>query len=281
MNKIDEQLELFDRYFEQNDVWKANILIKNIFNKNTDNQSVFQNYFEFCMKIASWNIDIHTREMFLDQASSAIIFFSENTSLTPDLLDMIQICQQEIDEIRQQILEVEKIQFDKKLEATKKQQTEYLRQLTEYKYALEQSKDQSEFNEFLEKVKSVEEQINDSILDDSELQLYEDLTKDYPNVIAKKMTEFERLKVKSYNQKAVKDFHDVFEKFKQNEDQFKTNIYELKRLVGRKLFSYNASQLLNETLIYYNHVYSYIFSKLDNEGKYRLTELAIEMEKAN
>lgn len=47
------------------------------------------------------------------------------------------------------------------------------------------------------------------------------------------------------------------------------------------LFSYDASKLFNETLIYYNHVYSFIFNKLDDNGKFRLTQISIDSEKIN
>ena len=50
---------------------------------------------------------------------------------------------------------------------------------------------------------------------------------------------------------------------------------KLKSLLVECLFSYNQEKLLQETLIYYNYVYSYIFNKLDNEGKKLMTEWAI------
>lgn len=46
---------------------------------------------------------------------------------------------------------------------------------------------------------------------------------------------------------------------------------------GRK--SYDAGRLFNETLIFYNHVYSYIFNKLDDNGKLELTKYSIECER--
>jgi hypothetical protein len=46
-----------------------------------------------------------------------------------------------------------------------------------------------------------------------------------------------------------------------------------------ELFSYDASRLTNETLIYYNHVYNYILSKLNDEEKLTMTKLSIIAEK--
>lgn len=281
MMSIDEQLSLFQEFITKNDVWQANLLIKNIFNKNIENRDVFQTFYEFNIKIANWNLDIPTRKLFLEQASSSVIFFSENALLTSDVIEMVYACQNEVDNIRNEITRIEQIQIDRRVEDAKKEQSELILKLTEYKFALGKSRNQQEFNTLLEKIKVVEEQIDVSFLTEMDEKLYKELTMDYPNIINQKLNEFEKVKVKEYNKKAVSDFYQVFNEFKQNEDKYKTSMIELKRLVRTRLFSYDAGRLLNETIIYYNHVYSYIFGKLDEEGKYNLTELAIELEKAN
>lgn len=281
MMSIDEQLSLFQEFITKNDIWQANLLIKNIFNKNIENRDIFQTFYEFSIKIANWNLDIPTRKMFLEQASSAVIFFSENALLTSDVIEMVYACQNEVDNIRNEINRIEQIQIDRRVEDAKKEQSELILKLTEYKFALGKSSNQQEFNTLLEKIKVVEEQIDVSFLTEMDEKLYKELTMDYPNIINQKLNEFEKVKVKEYNKKAVSDFYQVFNEFKQNEDKYKTSMLELKRLVRTRLFSYDAGRLLNETIIYYNHVYSYIFGKIDEEGKYNLTELAIELEKAN
>ncbi|MEK5379353.1 hypothetical protein [Niallia sp. FSL W8-0635] len=281
MMSIDEQLSLFQEFLTKNDIWQANLLIKNIFNKNIENRDVFQTFYEFSIKIANWNLDIPTRKLFLEQAFSAVIFFSENALLTSDVIEMVYACQNEVDNIRNEITRIEQIQIDRRVEDAKKEQSELILKLTEYKFALGKSRNQQEFNTLLEKIKVVEEQIDVSFLTEMDEKLYKELTMDYPNIINQKLNEFEKVKVKEYNKKAVSDFYQVFNEFKQNEDKYKTSMLELKRLVRTRLFSYDAGRLLNETIIYYNHVYSYIFGKLDEEGKYNLTELAIELEKAN
>lgn len=54
---------------------------------------------------------------------------------------------------------------------------------------------------------------------------------------------------------------------------------QLLGLVSTTLFAYDAGRLFNETLIFYNHVYSYIFNKLDDNGKLELTKYSIECER--
>lgn len=37
-----DQLALFQEYFDKNDVWQTNLIIKNLFNKNISDRDVFQ-----------------------------------------------------------------------------------------------------------------------------------------------------------------------------------------------------------------------------------------------
>ena len=81
-----------------------------------------------------------------------------------------------------------------------------------------------------------------------------------------------------YNKKAVNAYNSAFTSFKNNESRYKDKS-QLFSLVSTTLFAYDAGRLFNETLIFYNHVYSYIFNKLDDNGKLELTKYSIECER--
>lgn len=82
----------------------------------------------------------------------------------------------------------------------------------------------------------------------------------------------------AYNKKAAEAYDKAFKLFKGNESNYK-NQTQLFNLVSSTLFAYDAAKLFNETLIYYNHVYSYVFGKLDDDGKFALTRFSIECER--
>ena len=98
------------------------------------------------------------------------------------------------------------------------------------------------------------------------------------DIISEKMRQMERNKNTDYNKKAVEAFSSAFERFRKDEGKYK-NQSQLFSLASTTLFAFDASRLFNETLIYYNHVYSYIFSKLDDAGKLALTRYSIECER--
>jgi hypothetical protein len=279
MTITESQNELLEELVNSNDIFSANILLKNIYGKNVSDPLIFNKFFEFCMKISRWNIDLPSRKMFLDQADSALVFFSENTDITKETIEFIRKCQDEITKVGIEISGVQYIQEDKKIDVLIEENKEHLLKLTEYKIKLQKSNNQKSFEELLKRIETTENQIQKDLLQGSQQELYEDLTRDYQQIISHKLNEFERVKVKAYNKKAVQDYFYVYQEFKRDEEKHKNSFVELKRLVGRRLFCYDANQLYSETMIYYNNVYSYIFSKLDDEGKYRLTELAIDTEK--
>ena len=42
-----------------------------------------------------------------------------------------------------------------------------------------------------------------------------------------------------------------------------------------KFFAFDSSKLFNESLVFYNHVYSIVFQESSDAMKYRLTEWAL------
>ena len=83
-----------------------------------------------------------------------------------------------------------------------------------------------------------------------------------------------------YNKKAIRSLDEVFKIFTNDE---KKKMYKsestLKNLMVSKFFVYDTSKLFNESLVFYNHVYSLVFQAVDNNLKYKLTEWAVNTSK--
>lgn len=107
---------------------------------------------------------------------------------------------------------------------------------------------------------------------------YDQLNKSCTDTISAKMRQLEYKDNIDYNKKAVNAYNSAFTSFKNNESRYKDKS-QLLGLVSTTLFAYDAGRLFNETLIFYNHVYSYIFNKLDDNGKLELTKYSIECER--
>lgn len=273
------QLELFDELVKANNVYEAHLVIKNMYNKNIENKEIFEKYFDFSCMVASWNVELETRKYFIQQAETALVFFSENAVLNQEQLFFIKNCREKIFKNLESISAVEQEMNVKYNNKVVEENNRVLKELVAIKGKLFSAKKQKEFDEFLLSVNEKENALNKERLTAEQKALYDSLTKEYSTIISNKLNEFNVHSNIEYNNTAVKDFKYVFDKFKENEDEFKKSHSQLFSLVSKRLFSYEPAKLFNETLIYYSHVYSFIFSKLDDDGKYKLTQIAIDTEK--
>lgn len=276
-----EQLNLFDKLVSENNTWDAHIVGKNLFNKNLGNKEVFEKYFNFVVSVGSYPIEIDMRKYFITEGETALIFFCENADLDAEQLSFIKICREHLMKITNEIKELEVKVISEQKEKISMENNKYISELVILKGKLFAADNQDEFDKLLLDVNINENALNKDLLTVDQKSLYDSLTKEYSAIISTKMTALNHKECTEYNKIAIKDFKHVFIEFKANEAKYKDSQSQLFALVSKRLFSYDASKLFNETLIYYNHVYSFIFGKLDDEGKFRLTQISIDTERIN
>jgi len=270
---------MFDKLDKENRIWDAHIVAKNAYNRDLANQEAFGNYIDFCLKVSHYPIELNNRKFFLSEAETALTFFSENAEMNEVILDLILSYRGKIFETVEEIRGVESKQEADRYNDIEKSNSDILAELSKLKGDVFSAKNQEEFNRYLIEIEQKERDLDKGALNDEQNRLYNTLTKDFSEQISSKMQQFARQENVAYNKKAVEDFKQAFEKFMENENKYIGSDTNLFALVNKRLFAYDASRLFNETLIYYNHVYSYLFSKLDDNGKYRLTQYSIEAEK--
>ena len=156
--------------------------------------------------------------------------------------------------------------------------TTQIKKLYTIKQKLENAKTHAEFDKLLQEISAVDAEIDHDNLTSEQKTHYDQLNKSCTDTISAKMRQLEYKDNIDYNKKAVNAYNSAFTSFKNNESRYKDKS-QLFGLVSTTLFAYDAGRLFNETLIFYNHVYSYIFSKLDDNGKLELTRYSIECER--
>lgn len=276
-----EQLDLFEKLVSENNIWDAHTVGKNLYNRDLSNKDNFEKYFKFVILVGSYPIEIDTRKYFVTEAETALVFFSENSDMNLEQLNFIRKCRQQLMKVTNDIKELEYKTFKEENGKIVEENNNYLSELVTLKGKLFTSNQQEQFDKLLLEVNKNENSLKKEFLTDEQKELYDTLTKEYSEIISKKMADLNQRNNVQYNKTAIKDFKHVFEEFRDNEAKYKNSESQLFALVSKRLFSYDASKLFNETLIYYNHVYSFIFSKLDDDGKFRLTQISIDTEKIN
>ena len=179
------------------------------------------------------------------------------------------------------ILEIERLENKKikeELAEIEIKNTKNIEELYKIRENFKSIKTQEEFDIILEKIATIDLNINHDYMTSEQKKHYNQLNKECTENISAKIHELEYIKNIEYNKNAVNAYNIAFQKFKIDENKYK-NQTQLFQLVSSTLFAYEASRLFNETLIFYSHVYSFIFSKLDDEGKFFLTKYSIECQK--
>ncbi len=272
-------MTLFRQCIAENRITDALLVGRNMLNKNMGNIEAFNAYFNFLCDLANRLPAIADRQSLAGQAGVALAFFSENAELSDDVVSSINAAQRELDDINDAINGAIRASSEVEDEAITKANEKMLISLTEMLGELRTATAQAIFDQILSSVNEVELRLDTDSLDSKQSLVYSKLTKDYTDVISSKMREFERIENATYNTRAVDAFSKAFATYKAAEATYK-NQTKLYSLVSDSLFAFDASRLFNETLIYYNHIYSYIFSKLDDDGKLALTRFSIECEKS-
>lgn len=272
-------MELFEKLVKENKIWDAQIVGKNLFCQNPGEVTCFKEYFEFCINVATWPVEIETRSFFANEADLALNVFSEKCNINVKTMKIIRDSRSKLVSVSNNINSYIQEQTKEQELTAFESNNKILSGLTKLKTEMNGANNQKEFDQVLVKMSSYEEGLDKAIFTPEQNTLYNSLTRDFSALVSQKMADLSHKEDIQYNKTAADSFKKAFELFKANEDKYRKSDSELYGLVSQYLFAYDARRLFNECLVYYNHVYSYIFNKLDDDGKFRFTQFSFDTPK--
>lgn len=271
-------LSLFKSYKEAGKVNEALLVGRNMVNKQPGNSELVSEYVEYLLYLTEMLPSIEDKKSFLQQACVTMSFYEENVDLNNETLKIIFDLRNKIAELEKNINSLETAANKKMLNKIRRSNNDRIRELYLLKASLKNSKEKDSFNKALNKISKIDSKIDHDYLTDEQENNYNQLNKEFTDIISQKMRKFEHDENITYNQRAVSAYEEAYQKFKNYTSLYKDQT-ALYNLVSKTLFAYDAGRLFNQTLIYYNHVYSYIFNALDDSGKYALTKYSIDCER--
>lgn len=271
--------ELFAQYKADRKFAHAMIVAQNEFNRNPESLESFKQYFSFLCELGQTETNLEEREDYIRRAEAALTFYQENAALSETVVNQILEYQTVLDEVAEHLFAEREERYQKAVAAAEADNNVLLKQLFDLLDSIREAKTREEFDRALCQVKSLDDKLDKDIFTQDQIQTYDTLTRAHTDTVSNKMRELERAENISYNNEAVASFYSAFKKFKENEGQYVKNEEKLKELACSFLFPFDTGRLFSETLIYYNHVYGYIFSKLNDDGKLKLTKLSVECER--
>lgn len=272
--------ELFFQYKDACQIPEALLVGRNLLNRAPGSAEAFAPYFDLLCSLADGTLlsSLEGRQNYANQASVALSFYEENADLSTDMIQQITSCQERLNTILEKLQNEQETNLQIQRNKTEQQNSDCIKELYRLKDSIRKAESQEMFDDALLKINAIDQKIDQSALTQEQKQRYAQLTKEHTELINEKMLELEYRKNVDYNKEAVEAYSKAFKAFKDSENRYK-DFTQLRGLSSGTLFAFDASRLFNETLIYYNHVYSYIFSKLDDDGKFALTKFSIESER--
>lgn len=259
-------------YAHKGDFREALIIGQNLFARDSGNPEIFEAYAGILESMIKVENTSSGKMRYFQQLSAVLTVFSETTSMDDSAVAFIMSQEDRagrlFDEI-QQLQKQEEREFVKQKIMTN---DGILSKLPGVMDRLKTAANKTVFDTVLQQIQQYDSAIDKDYLTDRQRELYESVTRRCSKIVDIRLRFFQRTADAEYNEQALAAYERVYQYFKTGK------ISNDHKDVISGLFGFDASRLFSETLTYYNHVYSYVLSKLDDDGKFRLTKAAIRSE---
>lgn len=267
-------LKLFERYMNEGKVSEALLVGQNMFNKYSGDREVFQKYIGILLDLAKdYHAPVAVCRNYCGKAEIAVEFYAENARLDEDVIDEILKKKESIYEILSNLDERELEEskaFEREISSDNERTLNLVKKLNQ---KLAQVTQKVELDKVLKQIQQLDGVLEKEYFTERQETLYQQLSKECANLVDVRIRYLNHRKEVEYNLKAIETYEKAYQMLKNAKNP--ENCMD----VIKDFFIFDASRLFNETLVYYNHVYSYILGKMDDAGKYNLTKLAVQCEK--
>lgn len=264
--------QLFGKYVSEGKVFEALVVGQNLINKNCDIHTATK-YINYLLKLSDEASFMTQKLSYVNRADTILEYFAENAELNEATVMFIREYKGQIESRRSMISEQIQSEEDAVRASKEKYNAESLTLIEKLANSILAVTDESALNKLVDNIRRVDEAIETDYLTPEQRKEYGRLTAKCSEVVSKKLKDIEEAKNREYNIHAVEAFDKAFRLFKNADTGANTE-----RIIADFL-SFDASRLTSETMLYYNHVYSFIFSKLSDEEKFAFTKKAILMQK--
>lgn len=256
------------------------LILKNAFNKQPNNIEIFKQYFNFCLECVQLPNCIGIDNL-LTEMELVLERFSNTIDITDESIEIIDECRLRLDSLYQQLDATIQTNERQKIEQLKKDNDKILKELKKLKTDFNGViVNQVLFDISIEKMENLENKLQKEYFTSQQKTLYKELTNDFATLVSETMKELQYKKDLDYNKTLVSCFRNCFEYAKLNDKGCKNYDEAFRQhLVSNNFFCFDNNRLFQGTQTYYTYVYSYIFGKMSDESKFKLTEDAINNKK--
>lgn len=251
---------------------EALIIGQNLSARNSGDPEVFEAYVSVLEAVMEAEDTSDGKMQYFQQISSALAALSESAEMDDSMVRFVMSQEERLGELFNGIQQIRKQEEREFVKAKILANDDILAKLKDATEKAGVAPDKPSFDAALRQIQQYDEALDKSYLVDRQKASYESMTQQCSKIVDAKLRAFQRKEDIAYNDQALAAYERAFQLFKTGK------VPSDHKDVINGLFGFDAGRLFNETLTYYNHVYAYILSKLDDDGKFRLTKAAIHSE---
>jgi len=230
-------------------------------------------YLDYLIRLSDAASSPSKKLAYIDRADTVLEYFSENALLNEGVVSSIKEYKERLEERRSAVAEEIAAKERDAALSGEKYNADALSLIERLADNILSVTDEESLNRIVDNVKRVDKSIETEFLTDEQAIEYERLTAKCQDAVTKKLSALEEERNRDYNLRAIEAFDKALRLIKNAET------IETTEKIIIDFLSFDASRLTTETMIYYNHVYSFIFSKLSDEERFAFTKKAIILQK--
>lgn len=265
-------LNKMKEHISNGDIREALIIGQNLFAHTPGDKDVFSAFYSVLWSVTSSTENSEEKMRYFQQLSSALAAFSEATTIDDAAVEYIKSKEDSLKLLYGDIQECRLNEERTLVKGKVLKNDECLQAVHGIISKIAAASNKRDFDSLLQQIQQIDSDIDKDYLTDRQKKEYDSATQECSKLVDEKVRKFEHDKNSEYNLKALEAYEKVFKYFKENK------VSGDHKEIIRGLFEFDTTRLFNETLTYYNHVYSYVLSKLNDEEKFVLTKAAIHCE---
>lgn len=251
---------------------EALIVGQNFFARRSGEPEVFKEYFSVLESVMETEGTSQGKMRYFQQLSSVLATFSESVNIDDTMISFVISQENKLQKLYDEIQQLRKQEEREFAKRKILENDTILQKLPETMNRLRKAADKPSFDLLLKQIQQYDAAIDKVYLTDRQKGVYDSVTHQCSKIVDEKLRRFQRAADAEYNEQALMAYEKVYQYFKTGK------VSDDHKSVISGLFGFDAGRLFNETLTYYNHVYAYVLSKLDDDGKFKLTKAAIRSE---
>lgn len=256
-------------YMREGKLHEALIIGQNLFAKNSGDREIFEAYIDVLKNAMRAEPTAEGKMRCFRHFSSALAAFSVAVDLDDSMVAFILSQEDLLDDFLKEIQSLS--EYERQASTKKKIEANdvLLAKLPGMIAELRTAKNRTAFDDILLEIQRLDAGIDKDCLTDKQRSFYEKATKQCSELVNDKLHAFRRAEDAIYNEQALEAYERVYQMFKTGDRP--SNHKD----VIRGLFAFDPKRLFGETLTYYNQVYAYVLSKMNDDEKFILTKAAI------